>query len=471
MKQPRRECRWLLLVIAFALGACRSAPEPPNLLLLISVDTLRADHLTAHGSDLGATPNLDRLAAESVVFTAAYAPAALTLLSMSALMTGRYPEEIGVAANVVSIAEGVPTLAFELREAGWRTRAVVSNWVLRRESGIALGFDVYDDELPQVEANRPMPERIAVDTTTAALREIGSCLEEPEARCFVWVHYQDPHGPYSPPDGLRERFLERERRRPDGHRELPVRDDNLGLSGLPRYQALGAEREVAFYRAGYDGEVAYLDEQIGRLLAGLAPRARPERTILVFTADHGEGMGEGDYWFAHGEYLTDSLVRVPLWLRIPGVSPGRRDDVATLLDLHATLRRLGETDASNTAVYGRDLLAPGAAERASTPYFATLGASTRSRYGWIEGGYKYIVTLGNGVWQGQLFKLGNDEIDLAAPAPQLGASMRERLATFREQMPTPAPVVPAEISESDRAKLRALGYESSVEPREEPPLH
>ena len=468
MLRSRRARRSLLLTVWLALVTGCGGSHAPDLLLLISVDTLRSDRLGAHGSDLGATPHLDRLAAESVVFTAAYALASHTLPSLSALMTGLYPEEVGVVNNESTLAANIPTLAMALRAAGWRTQAVVSNWMLRRSSGLASGFDVYDDTFPQREATRPLPERIAADTTTAALRAIQSCRAEPGARCFVWVHYQDPHGPYTPPGDLRERFLARERAAPDGRRSLPLRPDFVGLDGIPSYQALGDEREVAFYRAGYDGEVAYLDQEIGRLLAGLG--ADPERAVIVFTADHGEGLGEQDYWFAHGEYLTDTLVRVPLWLRVPGVRPARRTDVATLLDLHTTLLGLAAVGATEPGAAGRDLLAPGAAEHSSRLYLATLGGSNEARYGWIEDGYKYVVTFRDGVWQGQLFRLGRDQIDLAAPAPQIAASMREKLAEFREQMLRPAPVVRQELSEEDRARLRALGYEAGARTQEPPPL-
>lgn len=462
MARSRRALRllWLLL----ALGGCRG--DAPDLLLLISVDTLRADRLGAHGSPLGATPNLDRLAAESIVFTAAFAPSAHTLPSLSALMTGRYPEEIGVRNNESAVATSVPTLASSLREAGWRTHAVVSNWVLRRSSGLDAGFDGYDDSFPQLEATRPMPERIAADTTTAALRAIQACRVEPGARCFVWVHYQDPHGPYTPPQDLRERFLERERAAQDGQRTLPLLDDFSGIGGIPNYQALEGEREIAFYRAGYDGEVAYLDREIGRLLAGLGEDA--ERAIVVFSADHGESLGEQDLWFAHGEQLTDVQVRVPVWLRIPGRRPQRRDDVASLLDLYATLLALATDAAPDPAARGRDLLARGAAEDASPVYLATLGGSRERRYGWIEDGYKFVLLYRDDVWQGQLFRLGDDSIDLAAPAPQLAASLRERIAEFRDRMPQVEPVVRAEpLSEDDRANLRALGYEAT-EPGDTP---
>ena len=145
MPRPRRALCFLLL--ALAPLACRGS-RPPDLLLLISVDTLRADHLGAHGSALGATPNLDQLAAESIVFSAGYAPASHTLPSLSSLMTGRYPEEIGVRNNEGAVAASVPTLAAALRQAGWRTQAAV----------------------------RPIPERSGAGGFLVELRELGAVL-------------------------------------------------------------------------------------------------------------------------------------------------------------------------------------------------------------------------------------------------------------------------------------------------------
>jgi arylsulfatase A-like enzyme len=283
----------------------------------------------------------------------------------------------------------------------------------------------------------------------------------------VWAHYQDPHGPYTPPPELRERFLERERAAPDGARRLALRPNFVGLGGLPDYQALGDEREVAFYRAGYTGEIALVDREIGRLFAELGAEA--DAAIRVFVADHGEGLGEHDYWFAHGELLTDDLVRVPLLLALPGTAPARRSDVASFPDLHATLRALAGAAAPAPGAAGRDLLAPGAADGASRVYLATLGGADTPRYGWIADGYKYVVAFRDDVWSGQLFRLGDDSVDLAAPAPQLAAALREQLASFRERLPRPEPAVRQELSAQDRERLRALGYEGAA-PEPAPPL-
>ena len=126
---------------------------------------------------------------------------------------------------------------------------------------------------------------------------------------------------------------------------LPVARNQRGMGAIPRYQFLPGEREVAFYRAGYDGEVRGVDAAIGGLLAALRQAALLEQTVVVLAADHGEGLGENDYWFSHGEYLSDALVRIPLLIRVPGRPGGRRSDVASLLDVMPTVASLLGVDA------------------------------------------------------------------------------------------------------------------------------
>jgi arylsulfatase A-like enzyme len=444
------------ILAALLLAGCADAPAP-RLFLLVSVDTLRADRLGVYGSDRGLTPRIDALAAESEVFGAAYAPASHTLPSVAALLTGRLPQEIGVVDNRSHLADRVPTLATELAEQGFFTGAVVSNWVLRRAAGLDAGFAVYDDRLPQEEVARAVPERLAGDTTDAALRLVAECADEPARRCFVWVHYQDPHGPYTPPGG-RERLLARERAEPDGQRELPILPGPFGSGGIPSYQALDGEREVAFYRAGYDAEVAYLDAEVGRLLDGVRERGLWERTVVALTADHGESLGENDYWFGHGEDLTEVLVRVPLLLRVPGRPPRARDDVASLVDLRRTLFGLATGAPGGPDERGRDLLAADAPQGGSRPLLATLGGSRVPRYAIVEGEFKYVVTLEEGAWHGRLHRRGDDTSDLVAPAPHVARAMRQRLEALLRSLPEARPASERALSEAERAHLRALGY-------------
>jgi arylsulfatase A-like enzyme len=460
-RTTRRLAAALALVLAAA--ACGRG-ERPRLVLLLTVDTLRADRLSAYGGALGLTPNLDALLAESQLFRLAYAPASYTLPSTAALLTGRHPEELGVLANVSRVdTERFATLASVLRLHGWRTGAVVSNWVLRRGTGVEAGFELFDDALPQREANRDVAERVAPHTTDAALAALDRLLAY-GGPAFLWVHYQDPHGPYLPPPGYRERYLEAERALPDGRRRLPERGGTADPGGpldprgsIPTYQYVPGQHEVAFYRAGYDAEVAYLDEHVGRLLAGLAERGLRDDALLVFAADHGESLGRKDYFFAHGERLTDGLVRVPLALRVPGLPPRQRSDPAALLDLFPTL--LGRLGIEVPPGYpGRDLFAPGAEEAEPEIYLATLRGGPHARFGLVADGFKYVAITG-GDEQGEvLYRLGDQDQDLAAAEPARLAELRERLRRLRAGIEPPARELRQELGAEERARLRALGY-------------
>ncbi|MBW1687667.1 MAG: sulfatase [Deltaproteobacteria bacterium] len=447
----------VLLVLAAGCGVFELAPKP-RLLLLISVDTLRVDRLGVYGSDRGLTPHIDELGRKSQVFTAAYAPTSHTLPSVAALLTGRYPEEIGIWSNYSFLPDSVPTLAGAFRKDGWHTAAVVSNWVLRASAGLDAGFELYDDRFPQLEATRPWPERVAGHTTDAALRALEQCLPDGDGRCFLWVHYEDPHGPYSPPSDWRERFLPREREAADGDRELPVLKGPFGTGGIPEYQYLDEQRGVAFYRAGYDGEIGYLDSELGRLLEALAERGLLDDAVVVFTADHGEALGEEDYWFSHGESLSEPLVRVPLLIRVPGREPGTRSDLVSLVDLYPTLTSLLLDRRREPTQSGRALLADAASSEDSTPYLAALRGGELPSFGVVEGEFKYVVAPRDGVWHGRLVQRDDEEVDLTAPAPHVARAMRARLKYLRLRYRRVEHENLREQSEVDRELLEALGY-------------
>jgi len=458
--------RWVRAGLALLVAAGCSVEEPaptPRALLLVSVDTLRADRLGVYGSTHGLSPRIDALARGSLVFDAAYAPTPFTFPSIAGLLTGRYPDELGIRSNRSAVPADVPTLAGALRDAGWRTGAVVSNFVLRNKTGLARHFDLYDDTMLQAEVVRAWPERIARDTTDAAIRAQAKLAESGEP-WFLWVHYQDPHGPYTPPEGFRERFLEAERRETDGTRQLDGHPDKFGEGVIPAYQLLDDQREVAWYRAGYDGEIAYLDTELGRLLDTLDGQGVLADAVVVFASDHGEALGEHDYWFAHGHQLTDELVRVPLVLRVPGHAPGRRSDVVSLVDLTPTLTRLLLQSTSPPGGPGRNLLAADASSHDSVPYLATLGASPEPRIGLVEDGYKLILTWRGDLWSAQLYRSGHEEVDLSAPAPQVARRLRARIDGLRQSYDRDIEEQRQEFSEAEEAALRALGYlESATE--------
>jgi len=463
---PRFAPAWVRGVSAAALGSilalgsatpgCSEAPRKraPHV-FLITVDTLRADRLGAYGSRRNLTPRLDELAEASLVFDQAYSAAPLTLPSVSSLLTGRHPSVTGVTSNLGIVPETVPTLATRLRDHGWRTGAVVSNFALRPVTRLDRGFDRYDDRLDRVELNRVHPERIAGETRAAALRLLDELVAADGNPVFLWVHFQDPHGPYTPPDGYLERTIEAARAAPDGRRRLPLAPSGSGLGAIPKYQVLGNEREAAFYRASYDAEVLYTDAEIGALLDGIGDRGLLEEAIVVFATDHGEGLGESDYWFAHREYLIYPLVHVPLMIRAPGVAPGRRSDLASLLDVFPTL--LGLLGLERETGEGRDLLRD--ESEPSGLLLSTFEGSKPSRVAVVADGFKYTLSRSGEAQQEDLHRLGDESRNLAGEQPERLASLRRLLRVLSDQMPPRIGSSKRQTpSDLEKARLRALGY-------------
>jgi arylsulfatase A-like enzyme len=471
-----RRVRWrlqlgILCLLAVLALACRpDAPAPRNL-IIISVDTLRADHLAVYGSERNLTPHLDRLAKQSIVFEHAYATAPFTLASVASLLSGRYPEEVGIEWNQSVLAPEIPMLANVLSDAGWWTQGVVSNFVLRRKkSGIHAGFGHYDDSFPQREIVRGYPERDAGATTEAAI----AALDTFESRAnidaqplFLWVHYQDPHGPYTPGESMRASFYDRERHEAEAPNVLPVSDSARGIGAIPNYQFLEGRRDKEFYRAGYEGEIKVVDAAIGRLLKTLTARSYLERSLVIFTADHGESLGEDDYWFSHGEFLNDALMRVPLFFRFPGGRGDSRTDVASLVDVFATA--LVTFGLPHAATSGRNLFASEAESAARPIYFANLKESSTPRYGMVDRGYRYLVTprlpgskgeLGPRREQLHLVEGSRaDSVSLAKERPDVAAAMRAQLLEARRAFDRASPTKRTQdLTGAERQQLESLGY-------------
>jgi arylsulfatase A-like enzyme len=345
---------------AAILTTCSKPPPRPNV-LLVTIDTLRADRVGAAGSRV-TMPNLDAFAREALRFTHAETPRAKTTPAVVSLMTGLYPHAHGSRELLMPCDPKLPLLAERLRAAGWKTAAIVGNYVLTdRLAGLARGFESWTEDLPQTQGVPPdnVPERTAHSLTNGALTALGLLQHEANeagpAQAFVedgkpwflWLHYMDPHGLYSPP--AEQRVFHGAK--PDLIPALAGPQD-AKTTAHPRWIAeynvppeardAAGRIDAACVRDLYDGEAHYVDAELGRLFAALRAHGLLENTIVVVTADHGESLGEQDYWFEHGRNVSEATCRVPLVVRYPESMPSRpapavRDGDVSLVDLAPTL--------------------------------------------------------------------------------------------------------------------------------------
>ncbi len=449
---------------AAAAGSPSAAPAPrfPNV-VVVTVDTLRADRLSAYGYRRPTTPNLDRLLARGARFTAARTAEPLTTPALATLLTSLYPHEHGATRNGLRLSPGLPSFARALRRRGFRTAAFVGNWTLRdRLSGLAEHFDEYQEVLTRKRWwGLFKGEATAADLTDAALGWLaGRALDagdghaaQPAARrpFLLWVHYVDPHAPY--------------RLHPEVAARLGVRTAG---------EVAKSDR--------YDTEVAFADLHIGRLLAALesgAEGAAGERTdtLIVFAADHGESLGEHGEW-GHGRTLYEPALRVPLGIVWPGhVRPQAVDAPASSLDVAPTILGLLGL-AAPPGFRGFDW-SPVLAGRAPAPASRTLwfqahkgavlslreAAAARRNgllaVGMLAGSRMEILTPGAPPnRRHELYDLARDpgeRTDLGATGTP-SAGLRAWLATVTRGLALSDRRAPAAPDAESAAKLRALGY-------------
>jgi arylsulfatase len=307
---------WIALLLAFtSLFGC-STEKDSRSVLLITIDTLRADHLAGSGYSRPTSPSLDAFAKRGTGFEWAFSTCSYTVPSHASILVGMYPSfhSAGLMNGHQKLKSDETTLAEILRNAGWRTAAIVSNAILNSAIGLDQGFESYNDRLPHRELVRKIRERrasSAVDQTLAKLVEFR------DQRFFLWLHLQDPHGAYSPPTTAPP--LSRPEDEPPVGPMLPIGEDNSGFRAIPSYQAYGDERAFGDYRDRYAAEIRYLDSELSRLFAYLDAHELLRHTLVVVTADHGEAMGENDFYFAHGHSVGLEQVLVPLFFVGDGV--------------------------------------------------------------------------------------------------------------------------------------------------------
>jgi len=459
-----------LLVVAW-LG-CGAEPRPH--LFWITADTLRADHTSLHGYARATTPRLEELAADGLVYGQAITLVPKTGPSFATHLTGLDPAVHGVTSNRFSLPDarsgtarsgsaqsgssGAGILPERLAAAGYATAAFVANPILAPRKGYARGFGRYDEFGKQ-------------GSLEPQMRAFFEWAEQHDwsRPTFVWIHYIDPHGPYTPPADLRDRFVgdalfEAEARRVPLDYELPEGvPPNRVLGALPAYQRIGDEDRVAWYVSQYDAEIVAMDRAVGSLLDFLRERDLYAGSGIVFTSDHGESLGEHDYYFEHGWYVYDASLRVPLVIKPPeGVAAASSDvQVSNLDTLPTFLAMAGLT--SDPELPGRDLRnAP-----AEQPQVVANPSTYPERFVAVRTPqYKYIREVASGAEQTyQLVPDAHEEHDVTSTEPKLVERLRAdwsrhavdwaRSASAPAERPRPGTLAP---TAEEQRQLEHLGY-------------
>lgn len=410
-----------------------SSLAAPNV-VLITTDTLRADHLGAYGFERNTTPNLDRLAGESLLFEDFLCEQPQTGPSLIAMHCSRLPRVTGAIRNGVPMPEGTPTAAMLFSAAGYDTAAIVSNWNLKPNlSNLQQGFAHYDADFGKGRFGKERHEMTADVVTDRALTWLAA--RDTAKAMFFWVHYMDPHAPYLSKRGFAEQL---------GHNDAKKRID----SSEERYQT----------------EIAFVDQQIQRLLDAL-PK---EDTYIVFTADHGEGLGEHGEW-GHSRYLYQTTMHIPFFMHGPGIEAGRSKAPVRGIDLAPTLLGLASIEPA-TSMTGMDLrktLPDAAAPRAIETYGGEVpkGEDVRDalanraprRQAVIQEGWKLIVSEGEDLELYNLSTDPNEEHNVANENPEKRDALHQQIKTWHEQTPRNQSTA-KDLSEADLQMLEANGY-------------
>jgi len=387
--------------------------------ILISVDTLRSDHLPAYGYKDVATPALDALRADSILYERAYSHCPLTLPSHTSMLTGLLPGDHGIRDNIgFRLDDKIPTLAEVLKQNGYATGGAVSAFVLRRESGIGRGFDFYDDQVEPVGPSQVIGrvQRDGRETIQVAQSWIDQHAQKP---FFFFLHLYDPHTPYTPP----EPFFSR-------------------------------------YRNHYDGEIAYVDSALGDFITHLKQQGLYDRAMIIFLSDHGEGLSEhGEE--EHGIFLYREALQVPLMVKMPKSRDGGKS-VSTpveLIDVFPTVVEQTATKFTPRKVGGSSLLSFLDGKQADRPIYAET-FYPRFHFGWsdlhslIEGPNHYIRAP-----TPELYDLAADpgeKKNVLDENRRAYVRLRDAIEPFVRQASAPTSIDPEEA-----AKLAALGYVGS----------
>ena len=463
----------LLLGLAFlasmsTLSCYRIPPFPKDgNVILVTVDTLRADHLGCYGYETIRTPVIDRLATGGVLFRQAYAQSNITIPSHISILTGLYVKDHGVSENARSrLPREIVTLGEVLKVAGFRTVAVTSNSILRPHiiSGLERGFDGF--------YSPSKLERGAEATNRDFFRWLK---KNHRHRFFAWVHYFDPHMPYMPPQPYRELYYRDDPRdprfasMPDLDFPRAWRDPKSPAHRLITW--LDGVRDFRYVVSQYDGEISYTDSMIGKLLEQLETLGLAQKTLVIVTADHGESLDEHGIHMRHAG-LYEAVIRIPLIFWAPAVlrRPRVVDAVVKSVDIMPTILDILDIPGPGDQMKGRTLLPLMAGGTDDGRRFAHAEHMGRSQVMVRSARWKYIKTLKQtrisdsfvlDEGQRELYDLLNDpEETVNLSAKHLGRvrEFEDEITRWRASSQAGLPQQPAQPAATPDDYLKALGY-------------
>jgi arylsulfatase A-like enzyme len=435
--------------ICLFAGSASQLPSPQRQnVLLIVVDAMRFDAGLKGSSDPDAAvpPYLKQRGRH---FIRALSVSTWTLPSMTAMLTGQYPPECGVLSVYYQVHAPRPPLAERLRSLGYTTSAVVSNPMPGLGSGLERGFDAFDQDLTKRPGQVPEEFRTAEATTDAALRQLGR-LAKAGNPWFLWVHYLEPHGPYVPP----RRFLRPPR---DPGPPIPLSGSELVLPGMiPNSIYLADCRGRNDYVARYQANARYALSEVERLLETASSSGQLARTMVVFTADHGEFLGEEDYWCQHGVMIDPALVHVPLVIaRSSGESRSEEHGIVSQIDLAPSILDAAAGQIGQD-LRGESLFSPRSRRR--EPIFvdqmARTPASLRLEEAVVIGSLLCVFEHGR---PESAFRLDGAAWAESKPSPQVARQARAALIDY-QRVSRPGSLKSRAFTSEQIRRLRALGY-------------
>ena len=464
--------RLLLLGLALALGC--GSDSPPNIVLIV-VDTLRADRLGDYGNTRNLTPTIDTLARRGTLFQSAYSQSSWTSPSVASLMTSRYQLQHGVLGFTSVLPQAETTVAELLRDHGYATGGFTANAALSSERGFSQGFDEYTRFIRETKGGQILGAYARADQVDSKVLEWLDGLSG-ATPFFLYIQYMEPHAPYFPSQAALERL------RPGRD---PINLDRANNLWFLRYGKQPIAPELELVRDLYDAEVIDLDHQLGKLIDELEERGMLDDSILVLTSDHGEEFGDHGSR-GHGVTLFEEVVRIPLLIVLPGANSSQRVETTvalvdlppTLLDLvgvpipdefegHSLrpllaptgwLARLREWAFNASDANGSAFQGPGSAlvELHRSPFGKE---APRHRQSLIAGNHKAVAGHSGGALE--FYDVGTDPLEQNGDALEAGERqiLKDRLAAaVRQAAATPAERLEKPLDAKARQNLRALGY-------------